>query len=280
MSTKRLLGVFAHPDDEGIISGALQQYHAHGAETGLVYATRGEVGEISDSSLATPENLGEVREREVRTAAAILHVPHLWFLGYRDSGPHGSADNQDPQAFIHARAAKVIGQLVAIIREFRPQVIVTFDETGGGNEHPDHIAIYKYVTGAFHSAADELQYPEAGPAYAVSKLYYSSFARRQLVTMAEWLEGQGYEGFIKDLEIEKLGFTDDQFNNVLDVERWQNGKAKAWEAHRTQLTSNTLLTLLPYELRRKLWSTEYFQLVASRVGYDVIGENNLFARVP
>src|SRR5258708_25631316 len=86
MSTKRLLGIFAHPDDEGTMSGALLQYSTSGVETGLVCATRGEVGEIADPALATPENLGEVREGEMRGAADVLGVRNLWFLGYRDSG--------------------------------------------------------------------------------------------------------------------------------------------------------------------------------------------------
>src|SRR5437763_9703500 len=102
MSTKRLLGVFAHPDDEGLISGSLLHYNARGVETGLITATRGEVGEISDPALATPENLGEVREREMRAAADVLKVNNLWFLGYCDSGMDGTPENRAPRAFVHA----------------------------------------------------------------------------------------------------------------------------------------------------------------------------------
>src|SRR5690349_6110474 len=172
MSTKRLLGVFAHPDDEGLIGGSLLHYNALGVETGLICATRGEVGEISDPSLATRENLGQVREREMRAAAEVLKVNHLWFLGYRDSGMDGTPENQDPHAFIQAGAADVVGKLVEIIREFHPHVLVTFDETGGYG-HPDHIAIYRHTTSAFHAAADNVLYPELGPAHAASKLYYA-----------------------------------------------------------------------------------------------------------
>src|SRR5256886_14495415 len=130
MSTKRLLGAFAHPDDEGIVSGALLQYSTSGVETCLVCATRGEVGEIADPALATPENLGEVREGEMRAAAEALGVHNLWFLGYRDSGMAGTPENQDPRSLAQASAAEVVGKLVGIIRHFRPQVMVTFDETG------------------------------------------------------------------------------------------------------------------------------------------------------
>src|SRR6266581_328469 len=162
MSTKRLLGIFAHPDDEGTMSGAMLQYSISGVETGLVCATRGEVGEIADPALATPENLGEVREGEMRAAAEVLGVHNLWFLGYRDSGMAGTPENQDPRSLAQANAAEVVGKLVAIIRQFRPQVMVTFDESGAYG-HPDHIAIYRHTTSAFHAAADAVQYPELGP---------------------------------------------------------------------------------------------------------------------
>src|SRR5437588_6458685 len=169
MSTKRLLGVFAHPDDEGMMSAASLQYSTLGVETGLVCATRGEVGEIADPALATPENLGQVREGEMQAAAEVLGLNKLWFLDYRDSGMAGTAENDDAQAFVQVGSAEVVGKLVAIIRQFRPQVIVTFDENGAYG-HPDHIAIYRHTTSAFHAAADAVQYPELGPAFAVSKL--------------------------------------------------------------------------------------------------------------
>jgi LmbE family N-acetylglucosaminyl deacetylase len=278
MSTKRLLGVFAHPDDEGLVSGALLQYSTSGLETGLIYATRGEVGEIASPSLATPETLGDVREGETRAAADILGVHDLWFLGYRDSGMAGSPENKDPRAFINARAAEAVGKLVEVIRQFRPQVMITFDESGGYG-HPDHIAIYRYTTSAFHAAADGVLYPELGPAHSISKLYYASPARRQLLMMADWIREQNYEEMFKDVDPNTLGLADDQINVVLDVERWQEAKARSWLSHRTQMHSMNMLTRLPAELQRKWRNTEYYQLATSRVGPDVVGENDLLARV-
>lgn len=278
MSTKRLLGVFAHPDDEGLISGALLQYSTSGVETGLICATRGELGEIASPSLATPDTLGQVREAEMREAIDVLGVDYLWFLGYCDSGMAGTPGNDDPRAFINARAAEVVGKLVEIIRQFRPQVMITFDESGGYG-HPDHIAIYRYTTAAFHAAADDVLYPEAGPAHSVSKLYYASPARRQLLMMADWIREQNYEEIFKDVDPQTLGLADDQISVVLDVERWQDIKAQAWTAHRTQMHSMNMLTRLPSELQRKWRSTEYYQLATSRIGPDVVGENDLFSRV-
>ncbi len=276
MFGKRLLGVFAHPDDEGFIGGALLHYHSLGVETGLVYATRGEVGEIFDPVLATPENLGQVREAEMQAAAEVLGVQHLWFLNFRDSGMEGTPANADPRALINAGAAEVIGELVAVIREFRPQVMVTFDETGGFG-HPDHMAVYRNTVGAFHAAADAEQYPEAGPAHAVSKLYYSSYTRWQFVTLAEWV-GQEVDVF-KGKDPHEIGIPDDKISVLLDVERWQDTKARTRAMHRTQINPNNAVLSLPEDLQRKWRSTEFYQLATSRVGPDVMGENDLFARV-
>src|SRR6266849_2368571 len=277
MSTKRLLGIFAHPDDEGTMSGALLQYSTSGVETGLVCATRGEVGEIADPALATPENLGEVREGEMRGAADVLGVRNLWFLGYRDSGMAGTADNEDPRAFAQASAAEVVGKLVGIIRQFRPQVMVTFDESGAYG-HPDHIAIYRNTTSAFYAAADAAQYPELGPAFSVSKLYYTAFPRSFIREMGAWLKSQNYEGSFSNLDPEKLGIPDELISVQLDVEPWLETKARSSAMHRTQMDPNNPIAKMPEEVQRKWRRNEYYQLAASRVGPDVPGENDLFAR--
>ena len=237
------------------MSGAFIQYSMSGAETGLVCATRGEVGEIADPELATPETLGQVREGEMRAAAEVLGLNHLWFLDYRDSGMAGTPENEDARAFIQANPAEVVGKLVAIIRQFRPQVIVTFDETGGYG-HPDHIAIYRHTTSAFHAAADAVQYPELGAAHAVSKLYYTSFPRSAIRAMGEWMQAQN-----------------------LDVEALRERKDRSWSMHRTQLNTNAAFDAIPEEIQRKWRNYEYYQLAASRVGPDIPGENDLFARV-
>src|SRR6266571_6819164 len=277
MSTKRLLGIFAHPDDEGTMSGASLEYSTLAIETGLVCATRGEVGEIADSTLATPENLGKVREGEMRAAAEVLGVHNLWFLGYRDSGMAGTSDNQDPRSLAQASAAEVVGELVGIIRQFRPQVMLTFDETGGYG-HPDHIAIYRHTTSAFSAAADAAQYPELGPAFAVSKLYYSSFPRSAIRAMGEWMRSPNYQGSFSNLDPEKLGLPDELINVQLDVEPWLETKARSWAMHRTQMDPNNPMAKIPEEIQRKWRRYEYYQLAVSRVGPDVPGENDLFAR--
>ena len=118
---KRLMAVFAHPDDEGAIAGSLARYAQEGVQVTLVCATRGEAGEISDPSLATPENLGAVREEELRCACAAIGISDLRLLGYCDSGMEGTDENELLTAFIRADPDEVKGKLVQIMRETRPQ---------------------------------------------------------------------------------------------------------------------------------------------------------------
>ena len=109
---------------------------------GLICATRGEVGEISDPSLATPEDLGCVREQEFRAACKALGVKELFILGYRDSGMAETLENQHPQALCQASPNEVVGRIVEIIRRLKPHVMLTFDQNGGYG-HPDHIFIHR-----------------------------------------------------------------------------------------------------------------------------------------
>ncbi len=280
MTVKRILGVFPHPDDEGTLGGALLKYGQSGIETGLICITRGEVGEISDPALATPETLGEVREGEMRAAAQALGVKHLWFLGYRDSGMVGTPENQDPRSLFQANPAEVVGKIVEVIRQFRPQVLVTFDETGGYG-HPDHITAYKHTTSAFYAAADAVQYPELGPAHLVSKLYYSSFPRSAMRKMGEWMREQNnqVEEWVTKLDPEKLGLSDEQIDVRLDVEALLEAKGRSWAMHRTQMNPNNAMAKIPEEIQRQWRRYEYFHLAATRVGPDVPGEDDLFARV-
>ena len=214
----------------------------------------------------------------MRAAAEVLGVHNLWFLDYRDSGMASTPENADPRAFAQASAAEVVGKLVKIIREFRPQVIVTFDESGAYG-HPDHIAIYRYTTSAFHAAADAVQYPDLGPAHSVSKLYYSSFPRSALQAIGEWMSTQNYEGSFSGLDPEKLGMPDEQINVWLNVEPWREQKDRSRSMHRTQLDPNNLMAKIPEEIQQNWRSHECYQLAASRVGPDVPGENDLFARI-
>src|SRR6266568_8365735 len=165
---RTLVAVHAHPDDECISTGGiLARYAADGARTVLVTCTDGAVGEISDPALATPDNLAEVRSRELDESVRILRVSRLVKLGYRDSGMAGTADNDNPASFQQADFDQAVERVVRVIRDERPQVVVTYDERGGYG-HPDHIRAHEVAVAAFDASADAERFPAAGAPWAPS----------------------------------------------------------------------------------------------------------------
>src|SRR5690242_5891217 len=149
---RTLLAVHAHPDDECISTGGiLARYAAEGARTVLVTCTDGAVGEISDPALATPENLVEVRDKELADSVRILSVSRLVKLGYRDSGMAGTADNENPGSFAQADIHEAIQKVLDVMEEERPQVVVTYNENGGYG-HPDHIRAHQVAVAAFNAS--------------------------------------------------------------------------------------------------------------------------------
>jgi N-acetyl-1-D-myo-inositol-2-amino-2-deoxy-alpha-D-glucopyranoside deacetylase len=154
-SGKRLLVLFAHPDDEAFGSAGSFAYLAdRGATVTLIDATRGEEGEISDPMLATPQNLGEVREKELRTAMAQVGVTDVRFLDYRDSGMAGTEENKNPRAFMNANPADVAAHLREVIDELKPDAVLTFGPDGVYG-HPDHKMISRTATAAVLTATWE-----------------------------------------------------------------------------------------------------------------------------
>jgi LmbE family N-acetylglucosaminyl deacetylase len=261
MADLSILASYAHPDDEQGISGLLRMCVENGIRTALLCATRGEVGEIADPSLATPQTLGQVREQELRTAMDMVGVTDVRFLDYRDSGMAGTPENSDPRAFVNADDHEAVGKIVKIMRDFKPTVVVTFDETGGYG-HPDHIAIYRWTTAAFHAAGDANQYPEAGPAFQPRRLYYASFPRSMRKEMNEIMEKLGIESVFNKIPADKFGLADELVTNRVNVEKYVDLKAKALSAHKTQLNPNGPFAKMPQEVWRKFRSVENFAYAA------------------
>lgn len=269
------MAVFAHPDDESFgIGGTLARYGAEpGVRVVLVCATRGEAGDISNSSLATPERLGDVREQELRCACQTLGVDALYFLDYRDSGMAGSPANQDPRALTTADFGEAVGKIVAHIRRERPDVVVTFDETGGYG-HPDHIAVHQQTRAAFAAAAGPTQYPEqiqAGLApYQARKLYYTAIPNRFFRGLVQKMMELGMEvpeRYLKRLD-GPLGLPDEACTTDIFVQDFLDQKQTAVRCHATQLQPDSFFALLPPEIMRELQTWECFQLAESIVGGD------------
>jgi LmbE family N-acetylglucosaminyl deacetylase len=182
----RLLGMFAHPDDETFCAGGtLAKAVAAGAEALVVSATRGQAGQIRDAAVATRRTLGQVREQELRLACRRLGVQHAVCLDLMD----GALSEIDPSI--------LTAEVVRIIREFRPDVLITFGPAGAYG-HPDHIAVSAAATDAFALAGSYEHFPEQlaqglSP-HTPERLYYSHFGRNRLLLLEElahWLVGLG-----------------------------------------------------------------------------------------
>lgn len=270
-----LMAVFAHPDDESFGSGgSLARYGADpNVRVVLVCATRGEAGEISNPELATPERLGEVREAELRCACGKLGVDALHFLDYRDSGMAGTPENLEMGALTMADFDQVVGKIVAHIRNERPDVVVTFDETGGYG-HPDHIAIHHHTKAAFAAAADPAQYADqlAGglQPHQAQKLYFTAIPRRFFRSVFEKmveLDIEIPERYQARLD-QPFGLPDEACTTDVNVQDHWETKQAAVQCHATQLNPDSIFALLPPEVMRELQTWECFQLAESYVGDD------------
>ena len=256
-----LLAVMAHPDDETFgCGGTLARYAAEGVHVALICATRGEAGEISDAALATPEDLPQVRENELRAACHVLGVKELHMLGYRDSGMAGTPENHHPQALMQSDRAAVVDKIVEIIRKVRPQVIVTFDPNGGYG-HPDHIAIHEATRDAFAAAGDgsgTLKDPaDTLEPHNPAKLYYFVFPRSLGRAMREAFKESGIKSDFADMDPEALGVPDEEITTVLDVSQYKEQKDQAGLCHRTQIQDVGAFSWLPDSVRTRYMSTEH-----------------------
>ena len=258
----RLLGLYAHPDDEVLgIGGTLAQYSANGVYIEWVVTTRGEAGEIADPALATPETLGMVREREMLCSAQTLGMTDVIFLGYRDSGMDGTEDNQRPDAYINADDEEVVAKLVEIIRRVRPHVALTF-EPFGGYGHPDHIAIHKHTHLALPAAADATYRPDLGAPWQIQRLFYPFLRRASFMALKERFLAEGLPvDFFDGLEKRRAeAWPDDNFQVAVNVNGTTAVKWAAFNCHRTQFGEDSLFRRLPASVMAAVFSTEYFAL--------------------
>jgi N-acetyl-1-D-myo-inositol-2-amino-2-deoxy-alpha-D-glucopyranoside deacetylase len=246
----RLLAVFAHPDDEAFSSGGiLSAAHDRGIEITLVCATRGEAGEILVPELATPENLGEVREGELRRAMEAVGIADVRFLDYRDSGMIGTPENEDPRALMQAPEIDVVDRITGVIGELRPDVVLTFGPDGFYG-HPDHLAVYRATTAAV------LAEGEARVGWSARALYYSTMPRERFQEIAEQPNSRFSD--ITPEQLARMGTPLAEITTIVDVGPYVERKRAAMAAHRTQFGDGGPLRELPRD-EADLWlSREHF----------------------
>jgi N-acetyl-1-D-myo-inositol-2-amino-2-deoxy-alpha-D-glucopyranoside deacetylase len=282
-SDRRILLVHAHPDDESIGTGAtMAKYVAAGVQVTLVTCTLGEEGEIIPGELRylaadKEDRLGQYRINELAAACAALGVRDHRFLGapgrWRDSGMMGAATNQDPRCFWRADVGEAAETLLDIVREVRPQVIVSYDDNGLYG-HPDHIQAHRVTRRAFELAADPSV--GAGEPWTVAKLYATampiSVARRVV---------QIPDGPFERIEELGYGVPDEQVTTVVDAGDHLEAKLAALRAHRTQITVDGRFFALSDNAGQQAFGAEYYTLLAGVRGRAAADgrETDLFADI-
>jgi LmbE family N-acetylglucosaminyl deacetylase len=267
MMQRRLLGVFAHPDDESFgPGGTLAKYAREGVEVHVCILTDGATGSVAPGAVSTdPANsLAELRRDELACACRVLGV-QLHTLGYRDSGMEGSPDNKHPHSLYQASLDDVSIDLVRVVRRVRPHVVITHDPTGG-YFHPDHIRTNHAVRKAWAKTGDADCCPlldaEGSQPWQPERLYYTAVARSALRWYIWLLRLRGQDpkhyGRQGDVDLTQLGVPDRLIHVRLDVEAHLSTKQEAGACHKSQGGGSTRWRMGPRWIRHRAMRYEYF----------------------
>jgi N-acetyl-1-D-myo-inositol-2-amino-2-deoxy-alpha-D-glucopyranoside deacetylase len=283
---RRLLLVHAHPDDESIGQGAtMAKYVAEGRGVTLVTCTAGEMGEILVPALEhlaadREDGLGEHRRGELADAMKALGVTDHRYLGgfgtYRDSGMKWHedgyaipADDVHDNAFWHADLTEAANHLVAVIREVRPQVLVTYDEFGGYG-HPDHIQAHRVATYAASLAAVPSYRHDLGEAWEIPKIYWGAMSesrmRAGLRALREAGDTTSFEDMDPDGPLPHFVTPDKDLAAAVDAQDHVDQKLDAMRAHATQITTDGPFFALSNNLGSVAWGIEYYRIAKGRQG--------------
>ncbi|MBO2446921.1 mycothiol conjugate amidase Mca [Actinomadura barringtoniae] len=278
------MAVHAHPDDESSKGAAtMARYVADGVEVLVVTATGGERGDILNPAMDRPEvkaNIGKVREEEMTRAREILGVQQRW-LGFVDSGlPEGDPLPPLPEGcFALESLESASAPLVRAVREFRPHVILTYDEKGG-YPHPDHVKTHEISVEAFEAAGDPDRYPGTGEPWQPLKLYYHmTFTPDRLVALDTAMRKAGlespYADWLKDREDRPQLW---EVTTRVPCGDYFETRDRALLAHATQIDPNGFWFICPLDLQREAWPTEDYHLARSLVDTE-LPEDDLFAGI-
>ncbi|WP_370944583.1 mycothiol conjugate amidase Mca [Amycolatopsis sp. cg5] len=280
------MAVHAHPDDESSKGAAtMAKYAAEGHEVLVVTCTGGEAGSVLNPAMDRPEvlaNMTEIRREEMARAAKILGVQHKW-LGFVDSGlPEGDPLPPVPEgSFAVVPLEESTEALVRAIREFRPHVILTYDENGG-YPHPDHIRTHEISMAAFDAAAEPDRFPGAGDPWQALKLYYiHGFSRARMVAFHEALTAAGIESpyaeWLEKWDPDKADVME-RVTTRVECADFFEARDEALKAHATQIDPESRWFAVPRDIQRATWPTEEYELVRSLVD-STLPEDDLFAGI-
>jgi mycothiol S-conjugate amidase len=261
-----LLTVHAHPDDESSKgAGTVALYHSQGVRTVLVCCTGGEEGEVLNPALDTPEvhaRIAELRREELARAAEIIGYDEVVMLGYRDSGMAGSEANANPLSFAQAPVDEAVGRLVSVVRRTRPQVMVVYGDDQSGYPHPDHIRAHEIGVAAFSAAGQPDRYPEAGPAWQPTKLYYTVFSVARFRQVHEKFEELGLESpFDEQWRKRWKDVPAEPVTTSIDISEFADVRREALLAHGTQVDPKSPFWFgLPPEVMRSIHPFDDYRL--------------------
>jgi mycothiol S-conjugate amidase len=268
-----LLTVHAHPDDESSKgAGTVAKYHADGIHTVLVCCTGGEEGEVLNPALDTPEvhaRLADLRREELAEATRIIGYDEVVMLGYRDSGMAGAESNANPDSFARAPLDEAVERLVRIVRRSRPQVMVVYGDEQSGYPHPDHLRVNEVGVAGCRAAGDPARYPDSGPAWQPSKLYYTEFSVARCREVHEKFEELG---LVSPFDEQWRKRWEDSpaptLTTSVDVSDFADVRSEALRAHATQVDPKSPFWFgLPPEVMRSIHPFDDYRL-ALVVGPD------------
>jgi mycothiol S-conjugate amidase len=290
-ATLRLLAVHAHPDDESSKGAAtMAMYAAAGVEVMVATCTDGSRGDIQNPAVEgephPKRDMAGARRLEMDQAAKVLGIQQRW-LGFTDSGlPEGDPLPPLPAgSFAVQPLERAAAPLVRLVRDFKPQVIVSYDENGG-YPHPDHIMAHRVAVEAFAAAGDPDRYPDVGAAWEPSKLYYDrAFSPDRFRALHFALEEAGLQSPYAQrlaawLETDAEGHTPPRGAHAtttqIDCGDFFEARDDALRAHRTQVDPLGFFFAVSAEMQRRVWPWEDYSLIESRVPAE-LPEKDLFA---
>jgi len=276
-----LMCVHPHPDDESIAcGGVIHRAITEGRHVTVVTCTRGEAGEILSGIDIGEEALTEVRQRELAEALRRLGVTDHHYLGYRDSGMAGTAENDDPDSFHRADVEEAARRLARIIRVVRPDVVVS-DPADGSYGHPDHVKAYVVTSRAVELAADAgaLADADAAAPWEVPKRYVTTIPRSELLQAHNAFLAAGIASPfgtepLADPAAMPFGAPDEEVTTSVDVLPWIDAKRAAMAAHESQIGPDSFFLNVPEGMSDDLFGREHFVRLRPS-GHD--REDDLFA---
>nr|WP_026819242.1 mycothiol conjugate amidase Mca [Arthrobacter castelli] len=289
----RLLAVHAHPDDESSKGAAVMaSYAAAGAEVMVATCTGGERGSVLNEAVADEahalRDLPGLRRLEMANAAAELGIQHRW-IGFTDSGlPEGDPLPELPAgSFAVAPLERAAAPLVRLVREFKPHVILSYDEKGG-YPHPDHIMAHKVTVEAFNAAGSPDAYPGLGEPWEPAKLYYDrAFNPHRFRALHFALEEAGLQSPYaeriaawseSDAEGHQATPGGHQTTTQIDCGDYFEHRDRALLAHRTQVAPGSFFFAVSADMQRRVWPWEDYTLIESKVKTQ-LPENDFFVGI-